>query len=145
MSKLITIPPLQPKTSRRSATESGPVLKNETSVKFSADALLHSKWKIDLSMLNTCLPNQIPKPPRTIVFEPEHGLYFEDGYGNIRFQRVSELPKAPTQHLTNLLAYTYSRPEEVRPFMLDKMIKKELEERYERGEDILPEYRQAHP
>ena len=77
------------------------------------------------------------------MFEPEHGLYLEDGFEMVRFQHVSELPQAPTQHLTNLLAYTISEPKDVTPFMLDKIIRKELEERYERGENIYPEYFQV--
>ena len=145
MSKLITVPPLQPRTSRRQSADAGYVIRNKTSIKFSAVELLNAKWKIDLSMLNTSLPNRIPKPPGTIVFKPEHGLYFEDGFGTIRFQCVSELPQAPTQHLTNLLAYTIRKPEDVTPFMLDEMTRKELEERYERREDIYPEYFQVPP
>ena len=42
-------------------------------------------------------------PSSTIIMEPEHGIYFEDGQGELRFQRATEIPKAPTQHLTNLL------------------------------------------
>ena len=76
MGKLITVPPLQPRASIRSAAGTGPVIRNETSVKFSAEEILHGKGKIDLSMLNTSLPDCIPKPPGTIVFEPEHSQYF---------------------------------------------------------------------
>ena len=45
MSKVIKIPPLQPRASRRSAAETGPIIRNETSVKFSEEELLHAKWK----------------------------------------------------------------------------------------------------
>ena len=79
MFKMIKVPPLQPRASRRSVAGTGPVIRNETSVKFSTEEILHAKWKIDLSMLTTSLPDRIPKPPGTIVFEPEHGLYFQDG------------------------------------------------------------------
>ena len=68
MSNLIKIPPLQLRASRRAATAAGPVIRNVTSVKFSSEVILHAKWKIDLSMLNTSLPDRIPKHPGTIVF-----------------------------------------------------------------------------
>ena len=57
MSKAITVPPLLLVTSRRSAAVAGPVIRNETSAKFSADELLHAKWKIVVPMLNTSLNN----------------------------------------------------------------------------------------
>ena len=67
--------------------------------------LINQKWKIDLSILNTKLPESILRPPVTIILEPIHGLYFEDGEGVTRSQRVNEIPIAPTQHLINLPCY----------------------------------------
>ena len=52
MSKVIMVPP-QPAPERRSTTAEGPVLRNETSVKFTAEEILFKRWQVDLSMLNT--------------------------------------------------------------------------------------------
>ena len=42
-------------------------------------------------------------PSGTLIMEPEHGIYFEDGQGELHFQLAKEISQAPTQHLTNLL------------------------------------------
>ena len=84
MSKVITVPP-QPAPRKRSTTAEGPVLRKETSVKFTAEEILLKKWQVDLSMLNLRLPTCRPMPSGTIIMEPEHGIYFEDGQGELRF------------------------------------------------------------
>ena len=61
MSKAITVPP-QPALRRRSTTTEGPVLRNETSVKFTAEEILFKRWQVDLSMLNLRLPACRPMP-----------------------------------------------------------------------------------
>ena len=48
-------------------------------------------------MLNLRLPACRPMPSSTIIMEPEYGIYFEDGQGELRFQRATDIPKAPTQ------------------------------------------------
>ena len=103
MSKRVKVPPLQPRVTRRRSQTEGPTLRNEIGISFSAKEILFSKWKIDLSMLNLRLPDRRPMPSWTIIMEPERGVYFEDGQGELRFQQAKEISKAPTQHLTNLL------------------------------------------
>ena len=73
------VPPLQPRPTRRRSQAEGPTLRNEAGTSFSAKDIMFSKWKIDLSMLNLRLPDQRPMPSGTIIMEPEHGVYFEDG------------------------------------------------------------------
>ena len=69
--------------------------------------------------------------------EPEHGIYFEDGQGALRFQRATEIPKVPTQHLTNLLTIAPDDRNQVLPFMFNKSIQHELDERFRRGEEFI--------
>ena len=85
MSKRVKVPPLQPRVTRRRSQAEGPTIRNETGISFSAEEILFSKWKIDLSMLNLRLPDRRPMPSGTIIMEPEHGVYFEDGQGELRF------------------------------------------------------------
>ena len=88
-------------------------------------------------MLNLPLPPCRPRPSRTIILEPEHGVYFEDDNDELRFQRANEIHKAPTQHLHNLLTIVISDPTQILPFMIHKIITKELEDRLERGEKFI--------
>ena len=103
MPKRVKVPPLQLRVTRRRSQAEGPILRNETGISFSAEEILFSKWKIDLSMLNLRLPDRRPMPSGTKIMEPEHGVYFEDGQSELHFQRANEISKAPTQHPTNLL------------------------------------------
>jgi len=52
--------------------------------------ILFSKWKIDLSVLNLRLPDRRPMPSRTIIMEPEHGVHFENGQGELRYQGAKD-------------------------------------------------------
>ena len=137
MSKIIKVPPLQPAQRRRSAAAEGPIIRNVTSIKFSAEEILFKNWQVDLSMLNLRLSACRPIPSGTIILEPEHGIYFEDGNDELRFQRANEIHKAPTQHLQNLLTIVVSDPTQILPFMINKIITKELEDRIERGEEFI--------
>ena len=136
MSKVITVPPqLAPR--RRSTTAEGPVLRNETSVKFTAEEILFKKWQVDLQMLNLRLLACRPMPSATIIMDHEHGIYFEDGQGELRFQRATEIPKARTHYLTNLLTIVLDDRNQVLPFMFNKIIQHELDERFRRGEEFI--------
>jgi len=75
MSKRVKVRPLQPKVTKRRSQAVGPTLRNETGISFSAEEILFSKWKIDLSMLNLILPDRRPMPLGSIIMEPEHGVY----------------------------------------------------------------------
>ena len=74
------------------------------------------------------------------MMEPEHGVYFEDGQGELLFQRTKEISKAPTQHLTNLLTIIPNDPNQILPFLFNKIIRYELDEIFKKGEfvDIRP-------
>ena len=74
MSKIIKVPSLHPAQRRKSVAAEGPTIRNETSVKFSAEEIMFKKWQVDLSMLNLRLPACRPMPSRTIIMEPEHGI-----------------------------------------------------------------------
>ena len=137
MSKVIKVPPLQPAQRRRSMAAEGPIIRNETSINFSAEEILFKKWQVDLSMFNLRLPACRPMPSGTIILEPEHGIYFEDGNGELHFQRANEINKSLTQHLQNLLTIVISDPTQILPFMINKIITKELEDRLERGEEFI--------
>ena len=93
---MIKVPPLQPAQRRRSAAAEGPIIRNETTIKFSAEEILFKKWRVDLAMLNLRLPACRPMPSGIIILELEHGIYFEDGNGELFFQRANEIHKAPT-------------------------------------------------
>jgi len=54
---------------------------------------------------------------------------FEDGQGELRFQRAKEISKAPTQHLTNLLTIILNDQNQILPFVFNKIIRHELDER----------------
>ena len=62
------------------------------------------------------------------------------GLGELRFQRAKEISKAPTQHLTNLLAIITNDQNEILPFLFKKIIRQELDEIFKKGEfvDIPP-------
>ena len=69
--------------------------------------------------------------------EPQHGIYFEDGHGDLRFQRAKEISQVPTQYLTNLLTIVPYDQNQVLPFMFNKIIRDELDERFKRGEEFI--------
>ena len=75
MSKIIKFPSLQPAQRRKSVAAEGPTLRNEPSVKFSAEEILFKKWQVDLSMLSLLLPAYRPMPSGIIIMDPEHGVY----------------------------------------------------------------------
>ena len=76
-------------------------------------------------------------PSRTIIMEPEHGIYFEDGQSELRFQRAKEISQAPTQYLTNLLTIIPGDQNQILPFMFNRIIQQELDERFRRGEEFI--------
>ena len=83
------------------------------------------------------LPGRRPMPSGTIIMEPEHGVYFEDGHGELRFQRAKEISLAPTQHLTNVLTIIPDDQNQIPPFMFNKIIHQELDEKFKRGEKFI--------
>ena len=137
MSKVIKVPPLQPGQKKRSMAAEGPIIRNETSIKLSAEEVLFKKWQVDLSMLNLRLPAYRPMPSGTIIVEPKHGIYFDDGNGELRFQLANEIHNAPTQHLQNLLTIVINDPTQILPFIINKIITNELEDRLKRGEEFI--------
>ena len=127
MSKIIKVPSLQPAQRRKSVASEGPMIRNETSVKFFPEEILFKKWQVDLSMLNLRLPTCRPMPSGTIIMEPKHGIYFEDGHGELHFQRAKEVSQAPTQYLTNLLTIIPYDKNQILPFMFNKIIQQKLD------------------
>ena len=87
-------------------------------------------------MINTELPDCLSMPAGNIIMKPEHGIYFEDGNGKLCFQRATEISKAPTQHLTNLLTIIPQNKIEALPHLFNEMIREELDERVEKGEFV---------
>jgi len=91
-------------------------------------------------MLNLRLSVRRPMPSETIIMKPEHGVYFEDGQGELRYQRAKEISKAPTQHLNNMLTVIPNDQNQIQPFLFNKIIRQEVDETFKKGEfvDIPP-------
>ncbi|KAI3758649.1 hypothetical protein L6452_06217 [Arctium lappa] len=83
-----------------SSSENVAVIRNETSIKFSREALFGPPP--DLLVLDLSLPPGGPYVARQVIKEP-FGIFFRDDEEELRFQRVSEIPICPLSHLKDLL------------------------------------------
>ncbi|KAI3746599.1 hypothetical protein L6452_09036 [Arctium lappa] len=90
-----------------SSSDNVAVIKNDTSIKFSKEALFGPPP--NLSVLDLSLPSGGPFIPGKVLKNP-FGIFFIDDESQLRFQRVSEIPLCPLNHLKDLLCLwcTYS-------------------------------------
>ncbi|KAJ9565935.1 hypothetical protein OSB04_001901 [Centaurea solstitialis] len=58
---------------------------------------------MDLSMLDLSFPTGVSLFEGQVIKEPVHGICVGDNFNILRFQRFSELHKAPTEHLVSVL------------------------------------------
>ncbi|KAJ9545511.1 hypothetical protein OSB04_025218 [Centaurea solstitialis] len=58
---------------------------------------------LDLSMLDLSFPSGVSLSEGQVIREPVHGICVGDNFNILRFQRFSELHKAPTEHLVSIL------------------------------------------
>ncbi|KAJ9542124.1 hypothetical protein OSB04_028630 [Centaurea solstitialis] len=58
---------------------------------------------LDLSMLDLSFPSGVSLSEGQVIREPVHGICVSDNSKNLRFQRFSELHKAPYEHLVSVL------------------------------------------
>ncbi|KAI3770913.1 hypothetical protein L6452_02061 [Arctium lappa] len=131
------IPPNPKKLKRRigsSSSEDVSIIRNETSIKFSRDALFGPSP--DLSVLDLSLPPGGPFQAGQVIDNP-YGIFFRDDDEELRFQRVSEIPICPLNHLKDLLCLWcdfFPAAEKIK-----EIISQESLERRKKGEEI-PEY-----
>ncbi|KAI3681368.1 hypothetical protein L6452_36162 [Arctium lappa] len=131
------IPPNPKKLKRRigsSSSEDVAIIRNETSIKFSRDALFGPPP--DLSVLDLSLPPGGPFQAGQVIDNP-YGIFFRDDDEELRFQRVSEIPICPLNHLKDLLCLWcdfFPAAEKIK-----EIISQESLERRQKGEEI-PEY-----
>ncbi|KAI3729779.1 hypothetical protein L6452_18447 [Arctium lappa] len=131
------LPPKSLKLKRRigsSSSEDVAIIRNETSIKFSRDALFGPPP--DLSVLNLSLPPGGPFQAGQVIDNP-YGIFFRDDDEELRFQRVSEIPICPLNHLKDLLCLWcdfFPAAEKIK-----EIISHESLERRQKGEEI-PEY-----
>ncbi|KAI3678440.1 hypothetical protein L6452_37733 [Arctium lappa] len=131
------IPPNPKKLKRRigsSSSEDVAIIRNETSIKFSRDALFGPPP--DLSVLDLSLPPGGPFQAGQVIDHP-YGIFFRDDDEELRFQRVSEIPICPLNHLKDLLCLWcdfFPAAEKIK-----EIISQESLERRQKGEEI-PEY-----
>ncbi|KAI3745915.1 hypothetical protein L6452_08327 [Arctium lappa] len=131
------IPPNPKKLKRRigsSSSEDVAIIRNETSIKFSRDALLGPSP--NLSVLDLSLPPGGPFQAGQVIDNP-YGIFFRDDDEELKFQRVSEIPICPLNHLKDLLCLWcdfFPAAEKIK-----EIISQESLERRQKGEEI-PEY-----
>ncbi|KAI3681234.1 hypothetical protein L6452_36023 [Arctium lappa] len=117
-----------------SSSEDVAIIRNETSIKFSRDALFGPPP--DLSVLDLSLPPGGPFQAGQVIDNP-YGIFFRDDDEELRFQRVSEIPICPLNHLKDLLCLWcdfFPAAEKIK-----EIISQESLERRQKGEEI-PEY-----
>ncbi|KAI3770945.1 hypothetical protein L6452_02093 [Arctium lappa] len=131
------LPPKQKQVKRKLASSSSDniaVIKNDTSIKFSKEALFGPPF--DLSVLDLSLPpgGQFITGQ---VLKNTFGIFFRDDEGQPRFQRVYEIPLCPLSHLKDLLCLwcTYSPLAEP----IKTLIQEESADRRQKGEEV-PDY-----
>ncbi|KAI3692935.1 hypothetical protein L6452_32760 [Arctium lappa] len=130
-------PPSQPRPVKRklaSSSENDAVIRNETSIKFSKDALFGPPP--DLSALDLSLPLGGPYLPRKVIKKP-YGIFFRDDEEQLRFQRVSEIPLYPLSHLQYLLCLWCRYSSSADP--IKTLIQQEVADRKRKGEKV-PDY-----
>ncbi|KAI3770566.1 hypothetical protein L6452_01704 [Arctium lappa] len=132
------LPPKSLKLKRRigssSSSEDVTIIRNETSIKYSRDALFGPPP--DLSVLDLSLPPGGPFQAGQVIDNP-YGIFFRDDDEELRFQRVSEIPICPLNHLKDLLCLWcdfFPTAEKIK-----QIISQESLERRHKGEEI-PEY-----
>ncbi|KAI3693009.1 hypothetical protein L6452_32836 [Arctium lappa] len=131
------IPPNPKKLKRRigsSSSEDVAIIRNETSIKFSRDALFGPSP--DLSVLDLSLPPGGPFQAGQVIDNP-YGIFFRDDDEELRFQRVSEIPICPLNHLKDLLCLWcdfFLAAEKIKEIIIQESL-----ERRQKGEEI-PEY-----
>ncbi|KAI3748888.1 hypothetical protein L6452_12301 [Arctium lappa] len=131
------IPPNPKKLKRKigsSSSEDVAIIRNETSIKFSRDALFGPPP--DLSVLDLSMPPGGPFQAGQVIDHP-YGIFFRDDDEELRFQRVSEIPICPLNHLKDLLCLWcdfFPAAEKIK-----EIISQESLERRQKGEEI-PEY-----
>ncbi|KAI3678292.1 hypothetical protein L6452_37579 [Arctium lappa] len=117
-----------------SFSENVTTIRNETSIKFSKETLFGPPP--DLSVLDLSLPPGGPYIPGKVLNNP-HGIFFRDDEGVLRFQRVSEIPICPLNHLKDLLCLWCNFSPLVDS--IKSIIRQESSDRRQRGEEI-PDY-----
>ncbi|KAI3667160.1 hypothetical protein L6452_42209 [Arctium lappa] len=132
-----TLPPKSNQIKRKpisSSSDNVAVIRNETSIKFSKEALFGPPP--DLSVLDLSLPPGGPYVAGQVLEEP-FGIFFRDDEEQLRFQRVSEIPICPLALLKDLMCLwcTLSPAAE----LIIAIICKESLEQRQKGEEI-PEY-----
>ncbi|KAI3684854.1 hypothetical protein L6452_34081 [Arctium lappa] len=131
------IPPNPKKLKRRigsSSSEDVAIIRNETSIKFSRDALFGPSP--DLSVLDLSLPPGGPFQAGQVIDNP-YGIFFRDDDEELRFQRVSEIHICPLNHLKDLLCLWcdfFPAAEKIKEIISQESLK-----RRQKGEEI-PEY-----
>ncbi|KAI3681662.1 hypothetical protein L6452_36464 [Arctium lappa] len=117
-----------------SSSDNVAVIRNETSIKFSREALFGPPP--DLSVLDLSLPTSGPYAAGQVLDEP-FGIFFRDDEEQLRFQRVSEIPICPLALLKDLMCLWCTLSPVAEPIIA--IICKESLERRQKGEEI-PEY-----
>ncbi|KAI3681283.1 hypothetical protein L6452_36073 [Arctium lappa] len=131
------LPPKTKQIKRRPASSSSDnvdVIKNDTSIKFSKEALFRPPP--DLSVLDLSLPPGGPFIPGKVLKNPFR-IFFRDDEGQLRFQRVSKIPICPLNHLKNLLCLWCTYSPSAEPFKT--LIRQESADRRQKGEEV-PDY-----
>ncbi|KAI3770879.1 hypothetical protein L6452_02027 [Arctium lappa] len=132
-----TLPPKSKQIKRKpvsSSSDNVAVIRNETSIKFSREALYGPPP--DLSVLNLSLPSGGPYVAGQVLEEP-FGIFFRDDEEQLIFQRVSEIPICPLALLKDLMCLWCTLSPAAEPIIA--IICKESLERRQKGEEI-PEY-----
>ncbi|KAI3735903.1 hypothetical protein L6452_15427 [Arctium lappa] len=114
-----------------SSSDNVAVIRNETSIKFSREALFGPPP--DLSVLDLSLPPGGPYAAGQVLDEP-FGIFFRDDEEQLRFQRVSEIPICPLALLKDLMCLWCTLSPAAEPIIA--IICKESLERRQKGEEI---------
>ncbi|KAI3771391.1 hypothetical protein L6452_02555 [Arctium lappa] len=127
--------PSKPKQIRRkpvsSSSENVAVIRNETYIKFSREALFGPPR--DLSVLDPSLPPGGPYVAEQVLEKP-FGIFFRDDEEQLRFQRISEIPICPLGLLKDLMCLWCDLSPAAEQIKV--IISKEYLERKQKGEDI---------
>ena len=89
-------------------------------------------------MLNLEIPGDSSLPAGSIIRQPEFGIFFLFGFNKLCFQRVSEFPIVPTDHLINVLYFTSQSKKDFVCYGFRNLIRTELKKTQILGEDIEP-------
>ncbi|KAI3677685.1 hypothetical protein L6452_36951 [Arctium lappa] len=114
-----------------SSSENVAAIRNNTSIKFSKEALFGPPP--DLSVFDLYIPSGGPFIPGQVLNDP-YGIFFRDDEGVLRFQRVSEIPICPLNHLKDLLFLWCDFSPLVEP--IKTIIHQESTDRRQKGEKV---------